>query len=169
MPERMDEPQARVWLLRALNQRVAESRDAGEDVLELRTPDFEGFGQAMGWTTPAVSALYKRLVRGGFVRQVNDEKKFVEIGGMLSYAWVEDLTDDGLRAIEVLPDPHERLAEALQAFAEAVQELPDVPQEEKDRAEGAAQELKTFARGLAPNAAIELVKVLAASMGAPLP
>lgn len=169
MSERMEEPQARVWLLRILNQGVAESRDAGEEVLELRTSDFERYGEVTGWTTPAVSALYKRLVRGGFVRQVNDEKKFLELGGVLQYAWVEDLTDDGLRAIEVLPDPHERLAAALQAFAEAVQELPDVPQEEKDRAEGAAQELKTFARGLAPNAAIELVKVLAASMGAPIP
>ncbi len=155
--------------MRTLNQEVAQSRDAGEEVRELRTPDFERYGEAMGWTTPAVSALYKRLVRGGFVRQVNDEKEFVELGGVLSYAWVEDLTDDGLRAIDVLPDPHERLAEALQAFADAVQELPDVSQEEKDRAEGAAQELKTFARGLAPNAAIELAKVLAASMGAPIP
>ncbi len=169
MTEHMDEPQARVWLLGVLNKGVADSRDAGEEVLELTTSDFERYGEAIGWTTPATSALYKRLVRGGYVRQVNGETGFLEIGGVLQYAWVEDLTDDGLRAIEVLPDPHERLAEALQAFAEAVQDLPDVSQEEKDRAQDAARELKTFARGLAPSAAMELVKILAASMGAPLP
>jgi hypothetical protein len=80
----MKEERARVWLLGKIRQRVVVAHAAEEDVLTLYQQDFEHFGGEMGrWTTREVSALYKRLVLGGYPRQVRDETGFLEINGVI--------------------------------------------------------------------------------------
>jgi hypothetical protein len=72
-----------------------------------------------------------RLVRGGFVRQIRGETSFLVLNGVLRHAWVEDLTDEGLRAIGVLKDPAARLEEALRAAMQEVRESDEIPEDEK--------------------------------------
>src|SRR5215212_12078754 len=138
MSERMNEEEARATLLEVLQERLEEHRrDAAErdpredDTLELHQQDFEQFGKVLGWNAREVSALYKRLVLGGFLRQVRGEREFVESGGVISVAWVEDLTDEGMKAIGVLHDPAEALTEALRAAMHGVAASEDIPEDEK--------------------------------------
>ncbi len=104
----------------------------------------------------------------GYVRQKGE---LLEAEGVIGLVYIEDLEDKGLRTIEMLSDPHHQLVLSLEALAEAIRELPEteVSQEEKDRAEKAAQELKTFTRGLAPGAALQMLRALAAALGIHLP
>jgi len=171
MTERMTEEQARVWLLQEIRQGVVVANNSGEDVLTLETEDLERLGDEMGgWTVAEVSGLYKRLVRGGFLRQVRGETDFLELNGVLQHAWVEDLTDDGYRAIGVLSgDPTRQLVESMDALVHAIVQAEGVAEDEKDRAKAAAEELKTFSRNLAPGAAMSVLKAVAASLGIPLP
>src|SRR5215212_3945884 len=139
--ERMNEEEARATLLEVLQERLEEHRRAAaesaerdpreDDTLELNQQDFEQFGKVLGWNVREVSALYKRLVLGGFIRQVRGEREFVEIGGVISVAWVEDLTDEGMKAIGVLHDPAEALTEALRAAMQGVAASEDIPEDEK--------------------------------------
>ena len=130
MSERMDEQEARATLLEMLQERVAESQREGEETLELKTGDFEQFGKVLGWNVSETSALYKRLVRGGFVRQYRGETSFLEFDGVLQVVWVDDLTDDGLRAIGVL-NPTEALVEALRAAMQDIEDSDDIPEDKK--------------------------------------
>jgi hypothetical protein len=105
-----------------LQERLEEWRSSSHDprvakggVLQLSRYDFDQFATVLGWSLPKTWALYKRLVRRGYVQQVKGEMKFTEIGGQPMYAWVEDLTDGGYQAIGVLHDPTDALAEALRA------------------------------------------------------
>jgi hypothetical protein len=138
MSERMNEEEARATLLEVLQERLEEHRrDAAErdpwegDILELHQPDFEQFSKILGWKVHEVSALYKRLVLGGFIRQVRGETEFVELGGTINVAWVEDLTDEGMKAIGVLHDPAEALAEALRAAIQGVADSEEIPEDKK--------------------------------------
>ena len=130
MSERMDEQEARATLLEMLQERVAESQREGEETLELKTGDFEQFGKVLGWNVSEASALYKRLVRGGFVRQYRGETSFLEFDGVLRVVWVDDLTDEGLKAIGVL-DPTEALVEALRAAIQDIEDSEDIPEDKK--------------------------------------
>ncbi len=82
-------------------------------------------------------------------------------GPPFTHAFVRGLGDKGLIAIQELPD---RITESLDAIAEAIRALPDVPAEEKKSAIDAAKELKTFLRGLSPTVAIELFKAIARAL-----
>ena len=130
MSERMDEQEARVALLKMLQERVAESQREGEETLALETGDFEQFGKVLERNVWETSALYKRLVRGGFVRQYRGEPSFQEFDGVIEVAWVDDLTDEGLKAIGAL-DPTEALVEALRAAIQDIEDSEDIPEDKK--------------------------------------
>lgn len=173
MSEFMNEQTARIWFLERIRQRLVQSRAAGKGCLELRRKDFEAFSEDMeGWTPSEVSALYKRLVQENFIRRIQKDmgERFLELRGVMQYAWIEDLTDRGYLTIGVLQDPHEQLVRSLDALVEAVEMLSErAAPEEKERVQQAAEELRTFGRGLAPGAALLMVKTVAASMGVHIP
>src|SRR5829696_455849 len=149
----MTEQDARVTLLEALQERLEEWRSISHDthvakggVLQLTGDDFDQLATVLGWSPPETWALYKRLVRGGYVRQVRDAREFVEIGGRPQYAWVEDLTDRGYKAIGALHDPADALAEALQAAMQDVASSEDIPEEKKPDVVKALDRVLTVAR-----------------------
>ena len=145
----MSEQEARQKLLELLQESLEEwrssSHDLQEDVLELRQDDFDQFARALRWSTPDTWALYKRLVREGFVYQVRGEMAFAQLEGRPQYAWVEDLTDKGMRAIGVLHDPTEALVEALGAAMQDVVASEDIPEEKKPDVVGALDRVLTVA------------------------
>src|SRR5215204_5163498 len=146
----MSEREARQTLLELLQESLEEWRSSShvpqENVLELRQDDFDRFAKALRWSTPDTWALYKRLVREGFVHQVRGEMQFAELGGRPQYAWVGDLTDKGMRAIGVLHDPTEALVQALRAAMQDVVVSEDIPEEKKPDVVGALDRVLTVAR-----------------------
>jgi len=146
--ERMDEEEARATLLEFLQERLEEYHRAGEEgPLALGREDFGQFGVVLGWNAREVSALYKRLVRGGYVRQYEDAVDVLEgREGVISHAWVEDLTDKGMRAIGVLHDPTEALAEALRAAIQDVDASEDIPEDKKPEVVGSLDRVLTVIR-----------------------
>jgi hypothetical protein len=104
-----------------------------QPMLQLVRADFEHFTTVLGWNARETSALYKRLVRGGYIRQYNDEQEFIDLQGEIGVAWVEDLTDKGMQAIGVLHDPTNALIEALLTAREVVVGSEDIPEAEKPK------------------------------------
>lgn len=112
--------------------------------------------QAVDRTQAQVLNLFTTLVNEGYIDA--EVKGSYKGGPPWVFASVRGLTGKGLRAIQELPDPNDALIQRLDAIAEAVRELHNVPDEEKKPAIDAVEELKTFARGLPPGLAIELGK-----------
>ena len=174
MPERADYETARVLLLSMIRDWLdrEEKPHPNPDALEIRGDDFRHFGEEqLGWNAVETSRLFKRLVREGFVRTFRDEIDFLEIDGVISYAWVEDLTDEGDKLLGVLSNPTEQLVESLNEVLETIQGLDsgEVSGEQKALAEKALGELKQFSRGLAPGAALQVIKAFLSAHGIHLP
>ena len=112
--------------------------------------------QAVDRTQAQVLNLFTTLVNDGYIDA--EVKGSYKGGPPWVFASVRGLTEKGLQAIQELPNPHDALMHRLDAIAEAVRELHNVPDEEKKPAIEAVEELKTFARGLPPGLAIELGK-----------
>jgi hypothetical protein len=133
----MNEEDARRTLLEILQQwleehRRDEERDPAEgETLVLSQDHFEQFGMALGWSARETSALYKRLVLEDYIRQFRDERTFLESRGVVQMAWVEDLTDKGMKVIGLLRDPTEALIQALTAAKQDVVEAEDMPEDNK--------------------------------------
>jgi hypothetical protein len=89
------------------------------------------------------------------------------VGMPVTQATVRGLTGPGLRLIRELPDPNRSLTGALDDITLAIRNLRDVDEEEKDAAAKAAEELKTFARNLAPAAAVQLLAAVSRSLLGP--
>lgn len=77
--------------------------------------------------------------------------------------------EKGLQKIGELPDPRTDLEERLDAIMGEINSRTDLSEEETARAETLRDEAKTFGRGFAPAAAVEILKVLATQFGVPLP
>ncbi|MEJ7816992.1 MAG: hypothetical protein WKF53_17615 [Rubrobacter sp.] len=114
--------------------------------------------QAIDRTQAQVLSLFTTLVNEGYIDA--EVKGSSKSGPPWVFASVRGLTGKGLRAIQELPDPNDALMQRLDALAEAVRELRNVPDEEKKPAIDAVEELKTFARGLPPGLAIEFGKAI---------
>jgi hypothetical protein len=77
-----------------------------------------------------------------------------------TYATVRGLSGQGLQMIRELPDPNRSLLDRLDEMVLAIRDLQDVPDEEKEAAEKAVEEIKDFARRLAPAVAVQLLAML---------
>jgi hypothetical protein len=73
---------------------------------------------------------------------------------------VRGLTERGLQLIRELPNPKDALLGRLDDLTAAIRGLQDVPPEDRNVAEQLVEELKGFARRLAPAAALKLLAVL---------
>ena len=99
--------------------------------------------------------LFLRLVNEGYIDA--DPKKEYAGGPPFSSAMVRGLTEQGLLEIGELPAADRRLEQSLDALKAQIEAL-DVPEDRKEGAVQAVEELKRFARGLGPGVAIELGK-----------
>ena len=171
--ERVDYHTARVLFLQMIQEWLErdEKPHPNPDALEIHREDLERFGKAeLGWNEHETSRLLKGLVDEGFISPYPDEDNYIlELDHVIHYAWVADLTDKCRTTIGVLEDPSVKLNEVMDALVEAMRTVEGVSQERKEQGEKAAEELRTFVRGLAPGAALEVLKALAATMGIPIP
>lgn len=106
--------------------------------------------------------LFLTLVDEGLI----DAKILKPMAGQrLTQAIVRGLRRPGLEMIRELPDPQQSLVDALDGMAEAIRDLKDVPEEEKDAAAKAAEELKQFTRTAAPAAVVQMFAAWAKTLG----
>ena len=99
---------------------------------------------------------YIRLVDEGYINaRYRGEYKG---GTPFTISWIRCLSERGLQAIEVLPDPQAQTLAMLDSIAVAIRALNDeeAPAEQKRVAERALNELRHFIPGLPPGVAIEL-------------
>jgi hypothetical protein len=106
-----------------------------------------------------------------FVRLVNEGYIDAELrrefagGPPFTSAVVRGLSEKGLLEIGELPDADQRLEQSLEALKLKIEGLTDVPYERRKKAIDAVDEIKQFARGLAPGIAIELGKAYLRGQG----
>lgn len=110
--------------------------------------------------------LFIRLVHEGYI-DAELRREFVG-GPPITSAVVRGLTERGLLEIGELPDADRRLEQSLDALKSQIEALTDVPEDRKETAANAVEELKRFARGLAPGVALELGKAYLRGRGIPL-
>ncbi len=127
LPERVNDETARILLLQMirdlLDLNMDERLNENPDALELQTTQFEQFGKDLGRTPAEASRMYTRLVREGFISTFRNEEPLVGRDGVVQYAWVLDLTDEGDKLLGVLANPRAELLEGLNAILEAIQAL----------------------------------------------
>ena len=104
--------------------------------------------------------LFLTLVREGLIDA--DIHKSVEHLPFLN-ATVRGLSGRGLQMIQELPDPDRSLLDRLDDMTVVIKGLQDVPEEDKDAAEKALEELKEFARKFGPAAAVQILAALTKS------
>jgi hypothetical protein len=102
--------------------------------------------------------LFCTLVREGLI----DADLGNPINGPVPFTRVKvrGLSRWGLQLIQELPDPNRSLLNRLDDMALAIRGLQDVPDEEKDNAEKALEEIKDFARKFGPAAAVQILAAL---------
>jgi hypothetical protein len=101
--------------------------------------------------------LFITLVNEGLI-DADIHKPIEELS--FTSATVRGLSGQGLQLIQELPDPNRALLDRLDAMTVAIQELRDVPPEEKEAAEKALEELKDFVRKVTPAAAVQFLAEL---------
>jgi hypothetical protein len=161
-------------MLRAIHEWV-QDRPAGEDMIWVdRLATLVGGGE---YVDPLDDDPDKQAAKKFQAEQINlfltpvreglidaDVHKSVE-ELPFTYATVRGLSGRGLQLIRQLPDPSRFLLDRLDDMALAIRSLQDVPDEEKDDAEKALEEIKDFARRFAPAAAVQILAALSTSQG----
>ena len=150
-----------------------QDRPAGEDVIRVdRLVPLLGGGEYANPTDPDADQVAVKLqddLINRFIALVREGLIDASIESIdrlpLVFATVRGLTGRGLEMIQELPDPSRSLLARLDAMTVAIQGLQDVPEEDRDAAEQAVEELKDFARRFAPGAALKLLAVLFTPQG----
>jgi hypothetical protein len=158
--------EAMLWAVREWVQ----DRPAGEDKIRVgRLATLVGGGEYVQPTDtdPAKQAakkrqeeqidLFKSLVEEGLIYA--DIETVEEPPGIV-WATVRGLSGPGLQMIQELPDPNRFLLARLDDMTVAIRGLQDIPEEEKDAAEKALEELKDFARKFGQTAAVQILLAL---------
>lgn len=122
----------------------------------------QNVGDELGISGASALGLLRELAAGDYVDLVygRDTGPSSNVGSVTVV-----FLPRGRAAIMEVPDPNAELARRLESIATAIEGLRDVDPAERRRAAAAARELKTFGRGLAPEAAVELAKQLPAIFG----
>jgi len=151
-----------------------QDRPAGEHLIrERQVATLVGGGEYANPTDPGadkVAAKFQDEQINLFISLVNEglidadiHKPIEELS--FTSATVLGLSGPGLQMIQELPDPNRALLDRLDAMTIAIQSLQDVPEEDREGAEQALEELKDFARRFAPGAALKLLAVLFTPQG----
>lgn len=124
-------------------------------------------GSELGVNGAQAIATLRALGTDGYVSLELDQYGFDAGAGGVGVI----ITESGLRELGQLPIPNPQidLEERLDAILEAIQARPDIPDQEKTRAETMQEEAKTFGRGFAPAVAVQMLRALAAQYGIHIP
>jgi hypothetical protein len=163
-----EEVEIRRTMLRSLQQMLVDSAKTGVDIdrnAMTRLADELGLGQKDS------ARLFLRLFREGYLRlsPMSDGSPYASLPDEIGfyYAVIEDLTDKGMREINLLP-PQESvdgLLSALEAKLNEVEQEP-LPPEEKERKRKALSDMISSVRDLAVEFGAKVTaEVIAKSMG----
>jgi hypothetical protein len=139
-----------------------QDRPAGDDTIrESQVATLVGGGEYANPTDPHAdkqAVKYQTEQINLFITLVNEGLIDADIHKPIEELSFTSATVRGL--IQELPDPNRALLDRLDAMTVAIQELRDVPPEEKEAAEKALEELKDFVRKVTPAAAVQFLAEL---------
>lgn len=107
--------------------------------------------------------LLEELGDSGYIRLQLDQYGFDADVGMVGVTFL----DKGRAAIEQIPDPNQKLLQALDTIAEAIEELQDVDPDEKEEALEGARKVRGFLGDLPAGVTVEVLSRIATLLGAP--
>ncbi len=175
----MDYPELdkRTRLLRALDRQLKAARERGQRTLWLGfynqrhgrearlevQDDRTSVAEEAQLSGAEAIGLLEELGASGYVRLELDRYGFDADAGMVGVTFL----DRGRTAIEQLPDPHQKLLQALDAITEAIEELEDVDPEEREEALEGAKRIRGFLADLPAGITVEVLSRIATVLGAP--
>jgi hypothetical protein len=145
-----EEIEHRRAMLQALH---AELEATDEQDLLITTGKVQQFGEQIGLSPRPAVRLFVRLIEEGYIRTQRTSAgalyNGIDAAPFIS-AIVLDLTDEGMRLIDLLPaeDSVEGVVKALEAYLQQVEEE-EAPAEEKERKRTAIQKAITGLRAVA--------------------
>ncbi len=147
-------------MLEILHRLLSEERERGNISLRLvlnpwgglsvwGSDDGTNVAEDLGISGAEAVGLFRRLDADGFIHANYGGKGYSR--EMLTLVFVDSLTEKGLREIEELPDPEERLVLGLEAAIRAIREDESLPGPERSRRIDVLEEAKQIGRPLAVN------------------
>ena len=153
-----EEVEKRQRLLTALHARI-EAETIGQG-LQVDSRSLHELATAIGLTGSEAASLFRRLAREGYLDIPWSNALMTDSFGTFM---VRDLSDKGLRAINLLPseNPIDGITAALEEYLQRIEDDPDVPEEDKSRKRAVIRRtidgVRTFALEFGPKLAAELL------------